>query len=215
MVASDYPLFFFFLTGCGVPREHDPQFVGHWKSGLPITSVVPSTSRIGQGINNDIRQIHRANNASGAQGVRLEIRADGTFTMTVKFAIEDLKTLMKDLNIEDQKLSGSEDSYDGTWYSEGDAIVLTSDSFLPYAMTAVTRKLQSSPTLQTARDQATVPATISQEQWQTKSVSRRCTAWYARNELGFSKAVRLTRLEFSIYSAILWTQCRSFNIDKS
>ena len=135
----------FLLTGCGVPREHAPQFVGHWKSGLPITSVAPSTSRIGQGINNDIRQIHRANNANGAQGVRLEIRADGTFTMTVKFAIEDLKSLMKDLNIEDQKLSGSEDSYDGTWHSEGDAIVLTSESFLPYAMTAVTRNYNYRP----------------------------------------------------------------------
>ncbi|MCP4479570.1 MAG: hypothetical protein GY818_15915 [Planctomycetaceae bacterium] len=65
--------------------------------------------------------------------------------MTVKFAIENLKTLMKDLNIEDQKLSESEDSYDGTWYSEGDAIVLTSESFLPYAMTAVTRNYNYRP----------------------------------------------------------------------
>lgn len=138
-------LVLFVVSGCGRPKQHDPQFVGKWISGLPIGAVAQDTTSIGKEINNSVRQIQRARNASGAEGVRLEIRADGTFTMTVRFELDGLQKMVDKLDsrgvdTNDLKMPEPENAYEGTWHSEGEQVILTSDSFLPYANQLVTRE---------------------------------------------------------------------------
>jgi hypothetical protein len=61
-----------------------PAFVGKWKSGLPVAAgFVPDNLSNADQMNARIQESVREKNASGEQGVELDIRADGTFTMRI------------------------------------------------------------------------------------------------------------------------------------
>ncbi|MCH2183810.1 MAG: hypothetical protein MK108_17575 [Mariniblastus sp.] len=133
------------LCGCGPVREQDPQFVGQWKSGLPYDAVLAGNTPLESRIKRTAVQTHRMRNARGDQWVRLDVRADGSFTMTVRMEMEGLQKIVDDLEqrgveLPAGELPDSENSYEGTWYSEGDAMVLTSEGILPYSNQLVTRK---------------------------------------------------------------------------
>ena len=131
----------FCVSGCGAPKEHDPQFVGKWESGLPVSGGIVSADHSMAGrMNESVRRQQRQMNASGEQGVQLEIRADGSFTMKRWVSLKGLKELIQEHDLKEAKLPESEYVVDGTWHSNGNQVYLTSDRFLPYAMTEKTRR---------------------------------------------------------------------------
>ena len=133
------------LSGCGPAREHDPQFVGQWKSGLPYSQVLAGNTPLESELNRTIAQTARLHNARGDQWVRLDVRPDGTFTMTVRMEMGGLQNIVEDLEQRGVELPAGdlpepENSYEGTWHSEGSSAIFTSDSFLPYANKLVTKE---------------------------------------------------------------------------
>lgn len=130
-------------AGCGQSVEHNPVFIGKWRSGLPVSAgVVSSDLANAERMNAQARESMREKNASGEQGVELDVRADGTFTMRVWMEIDS--GLFDYVDSDNPRLrdleQGQEHSVDGTWESVGKEIHLTSkQGFLPYAFTKTTR----------------------------------------------------------------------------
>ncbi|GMV94845.1 MAG: hypothetical protein AMXMBFR82_46230 [Candidatus Hydrogenedentota bacterium] len=136
------------VAGCERDAEHNPAFVGKWKSGLPVSAgFVPDNLSNADQMNARIQESVREKNASGEQGVELDLRADGTFTMRVWM---DMTSGLFDYGDPDNPaVQGAQEAQDhsvnGTWQSEGNEIHLTStEGFLPYAFTQKTRVSRAS-----------------------------------------------------------------------
>lgn len=136
------------VAGCGQEAEHNPRFVGVWHSGLPVSAgIVPESISGSERMNASIQESIRAKNASGEQGVDLDIRADGTFTMRLTMSIDPgLFDYVDPDNLGVQEIEPQQThSVNGTWQSEGNEIHLTStEGFLPYAFTQKTRVSRAS-----------------------------------------------------------------------
>lgn len=136
------------IAGCGQEVEHNPAFVGKWKSGLPVSAgFVPGNLSNADQMNARIQESVREKNVSDEQGVELDIRADGTFTMRVW--MDMTSGLFDYVDPDNPAVQAAQEAQDhsvnGTWESEGNEIHLTStEGFLPYAFTQKTRVSRAS-----------------------------------------------------------------------
>ncbi len=119
------------IAGCDRETEHNPAFVGKWRSGLPVSAgFVPDSLSNAKQMNARAQESVREKNASGEQGVELDIRPDGTFTMRVWMDIDTgLFDYVDPDNPAVQEVEPrQEHTVDGTWESEGREIHLTFES---------------------------------------------------------------------------------------
>lgn len=129
-----------FALGCGVPREHDKKFVGQYRSGLPVNRArVSGDTPQEKALNRSMEQQQRAANASGKQGIKIDIQPNGRFTLVMWEDIGELNDFAKAFGLNSLDEDRSETESRGTWYSQGNRIFLKTQESLPFGSRVVSR----------------------------------------------------------------------------
>ena len=129
-----------FLLGCGVSGEHDEKFVGQYRSGLPVDRArVPGDTAETKALNRSMEQKQRAANASGQQGIKIDIQPNGRFSMVKWEDMGAINDFAKAFGLNSLDEDRAEVETKGTWYSKGNQIFLQSQQPLPFGSRVVSR----------------------------------------------------------------------------
>ena len=129
-----------FALGCGVPRERDKKFVGQYQSGLPVDrGHVPGDTPQSKALNRSMEQKQRAANASGKQGIKIDIQPNGKFTLVMWEDMGAINDFAQAFGLDSLDEDRSETESKGTWYSQGNRIFLQTQEPLPFGSRVVSR----------------------------------------------------------------------------